>query len=132
MPEGQMRRYLLTITLSQKSAPDNDQRALAESLKRIKGTLDKLPKSDLQIAFSSRDGKTIGFFLKTHFNATGIMGFLESPDASRLLHQDFTKMTGSALRDDGVMIVELGRDFCALNLGVAGAWLQLHKETVPA
>jgi hypothetical protein len=132
MTEKTMRRYLLVITLSHKSAKDNDQLGTAESLKRIKGALDRLPKADMQLAFSSRDGKSFGFFLQTHYSARGIVGFLESPDSDRQLFKDFTKMTGSALRDDTVMVVELGRDFCSLNLGTAGTWLQLHQEKSPA
>lgn len=120
MAERLNKRFLLIIKLSEKSAKEGDLKAIGIAGKRIKAALELLPMNDLLLAFSSSDGRTFGFFLQTYYDAPGIIRALESPGKSIT--------SSNALRDDEVLVVQLGKQFDQRNLGVAATWLQLHQE----
>lgn len=109
--------YLLHIKLGDKPNAYRIQSAAT----RIKELVAELS-PDHQLAYTSGDGGTFGFFLKSSLWAHQIASCIHTPNGPSPL-----------LREDSLIVVEIGKDFSDWGRGKAGTWLKYHHpESNPA
>jgi len=83
---------------------------------------------EYQLAYTSHDGATFGFFLKTHLVSAQIRGKIASPGKERdIMDRNSPAPLGSPfLNDDAMLVLELGPDFSGIGLSRGWTWLQHH------
>lgn len=122
------RRYLVHIRIGSAKTPTSSR--IAEAAEGVKKVLEFLApgKGNCQLAYTSHDGATFGFLLKTTRFAGAIRAQLESPGKSHdLLDRTPQPMIRPPLTgDDSILVVELGEDMSTLGFTRAGTWLQHH------
>lgn len=109
------RRYLVHIRLGAGKPATNRVERSAAGVKEILVRL-SLGKNNCQLAYTSHDGASFGFFLKTTRYAAAIRNVLESPGVG----------PHPLLDEDSILIVEIGEDFKGHGFSRAWTWLQHH------
>jgi hypothetical protein len=128
------RRYLVHVRLGAGDRPTDHRIATAAT--SIQKILDALAPGtgNLKLAYTSHDGATFGFLIKTNQSARSILAELLSPGNDTwtgLGHERKSKTKGVSvspplLNEDSVLITEIGSDFVGQGFSKAWTWLQHH------
>lgn len=123
------RRYLVHVRLGAGKPALNRIKQAAEGVQEVLERL-ALGKGNCQLAYTSHDGASFGFLVKTTRYAAGIRDQLESPGKSfgSWRHDDKPepRISPPLLGEDAFLVVEVGEDSSCYGLTRAGAWLQHH------
>ena len=126
------RRYLVHVRLGAGKPPTSYR--LQTAAAGIKEILEAIAfgTGNLKLAYTSHDGATFGFLIKTYKSSDSIMAELQSPgnDSWTPLGREHKSKTEGIspplLNDDSVLIVEIGDDFIGHGFSKAWTWLQHH------
>ena len=125
MDDRPEQRYLVHIRLGG-TVPVRDR--LAKDVPGIKTILEQISSGVCQLAYSSQDGGSFGFLVRTHLHATKIIRKLESPGDSSFFPDPNKPIKSSPLsNDDQLLVLEIGDDFSSRGMGRAGTWLQRNR-----
>jgi len=95
---------------------DASKNRIVESAKSLQSVMKSCFSDAFKTAFFTQD--SIGFFVRTAMHPNAINSALVSPDTDRLRLFGDPIVTG-----DELLILEIGNEFSALNLGAAQGWL---------
>lgn len=123
---GPTKRYLVHV----KFGGDVPLRQrIIESVPTMKNHVDRLSRGKSQLAWTSDDGGSFGFFMLCDLPAGVILSQLRSPGADRWQKPGRLRNEGSALTNaDSLIVLELGDTFSGDGFGRAWTWLQ-HNRT---
>ena len=120
--DSEQRRYLVHIRLGG-SKPTLER--IRETAPGIKSILEQISGGDCQLAYTSHDGSSFGFLLKTGLHATAVVRRLQGPDRDDSWAHPDEPVQGSPLRhEDQVLVIEIAEDFHGVRMGKAATWLQ--------
>jgi hypothetical protein len=132
--EGEPRCFLVHIRLGQKQ-PERGR--IAEAAPLIQDAIQKVSKGEFQLAYTSHDGTTMGFFVRTPMAGGSIRAALEGSsrayeyfsekewDAARAKGER-PKLESPLSNEDSILILELGPHFTGQGFSRAQTWLQHH------
>lgn len=116
------KRYLLHVNIRGKPSMTR----IAEAAKQINELVSQLS-PDHQLAYTSGDGGTFGFLLKSRLWAHQIANHITSPGTS------LGPIIPSSLRqEDSILVLEVGEDMSEIGMGKVQAWFQHHRPTTQA
>jgi len=100
--------YLVHVNLGGKPSSAR----IKEAASQIKALVTELS-PDHQLAYTSGDGSTFGFFINSHLKSGQITGRINSPGGDDAFRE--TRLLPSPLRtDDSMLVLEIGEDVSAL------------------
>ena len=109
-----MKKYIVIIRLGE-AVPSKER--VMEAVPKIKAEIEGISKKDCQLAFTTPDGSTFGFLLKTSIPA-GVIH-------ARLCGDTTKDRRPSILRnEDSILVVEVGDDLAGMGFSRAWTWLQ--------
>ncbi len=115
--------YLLHVNLGGKPAKSR----IAEAAQQINTLVEQLS-PDHQLAYTSGDGSTFGFFLKSSLRAGQIAHKVNSPVSNE--PNPAQVAPSSPLRnDDTLLVMEIGEDVSMVGKTRIQAWFQYHRPT---
>lgn len=109
-------RFLVHIRLG-KDVPTKER--LIQTAPKIQAILREISNDEFKLAWTSADGGSFGYFLKTSLDATGI--------SKRLISLGRYDQRDNPLHsDDSMIIIELGKDLAGCGFSQGWTWLQHH------
>jgi hypothetical protein len=118
------RNFLIHVRIGQGKPDLSRIKSAASNFQQILKDISE----DLQLAYTSHDGATFGFFIKSKKKADQIRLIIESPGKTDIDGRHLTSVTGSPLlNDDSMLVLEIGDDFSGRGFSRAWTWLQHHK-----
>jgi hypothetical protein len=113
--------YLLHVNLGSKPS----KARISEAATQIKSIISEIS-PDHRLAYTSGDGSTFGFFLKSSLTASQICHRVNSPGGDN----DRGKVIASPLRhEDSVLALEIGDDVSGIGKTRVQAWFQHRRPT---
>ncbi len=98
----------------------NIKQRVIESAPKIKSVIESLSRNECQLAFTTSDGSTFGYLLKTSASTQSIRAALFGTS-------DKSTGTSPLLSDDNYLIVEVGQDFDSVGFSRAWNWIGHHQ-----
>ena len=119
---GPTKRYLVHV----KFGGDVPLRQrLPEAVPVLKDHVARLARAKAQLAWTSGDGGSFGFFMLCDLPAAAIRSQLQSPGVDSWQKPGRLPTEGSALTNaDSIIVIEIGEDFSGEGFGRAWTWLQ--------
>lgn len=100
------------IVLIQFDKTDDSLERLGEAATGIKNVIEQVSKDEYDVAFTSADGKTMGFVMKSGKHPNVIRAALETNEGTR--------------RGDSFLVLELGEQMGGIGFSRCLTWLQHH------
>lgn len=119
------KRFLVHIRIG--SAAPSRQR-LIDACPAVKATIERLSNGNCQLAYTSSDGGTFGYLLKTSKPSAMIRAEIEGTSNKPPKYGEDEPMPPSSplLNDDCILVLEIGEDFAGHGFSRAWTWLQRH------
>lgn len=121
------RRYLVHVRIGKGTPALNRIKIAAEGVQRVLESL-TIGKGNCQLAYTSHDGASFGFLIKTTRYASAIRAQLESPGTTfdKPFAEPTPRIPPPLLGEDSILVVEVGEDFNCYGFTRATAWLEHH------
>mgnify|MGYP003385860976 CR=1 FL=1 len=99
---------------------------IAEAARQIKPLVSEIS-PDHQLAYTSGDGSTFGFLIKSTLTANQITYRVNSPGKFETFGS--TVIPSPLLHDDSLLVLEIGDDVSGVGKTRVQAWFQHHRPT---
>lgn len=121
------KRYLVHIRIGSGKPPLHRIKQAAAGVKEVLESL-TVGTGNCKLAYTTQDGSSFGYFIKTNRHAGAIRAQLECPGNpdNHLLENPKPHIPPPLLGEDSILVIEIGEDFSGNGFSKAWTWLQHH------
>ncbi len=114
-------KYLIHIRLG-----ECDIARMNESVPLINKTIKSISNGNMQLAYTSEDGKSFSIIAECNKSARYIRAVVSGKESISERFGDVSYGDTGFRSDDSIFVIEVGSDFSAIGFGKLSAWMQYH------